>query len=68
MCDFIARMTCHVPLRHLAVAGLVGLLLTGLLPAPLNAARGGTSPGAPNAASAAETNRRDAVVSARTSS
>ncbi len=45
MCDFIARMTCPAPLRCLATAGLVGLLLTGLLPAPLNAARGGTSPG-----------------------
>ena len=45
MCDCIARLTPHVPLRHLAAVGLVGLLLTGMLPAPLNAARGGTSPG-----------------------
>lgn len=43
MCDVIARVMFHAPLRHLAAAGLVGVLLTGLLPAPLNAARGGTS-------------------------
>ncbi len=45
MCDFIARLTFHARLRYLAAAGLVGFLLMGLLPAPLNAARGGTSPG-----------------------
>ncbi|MCC6967116.1 MAG: hypothetical protein IT391_12650 [Nitrospira sp.] len=45
MCDFIARMTFHAPIRYLAAVGLVGLFLTGFLPAPLNAARGGTSPG-----------------------
>jgi len=31
--------------RFLAVVGLMGLCLTGLIPAPLHAARGGTSPG-----------------------
>ncbi len=45
MCDSIARLMSHAPLRHLAAAGLVGLLLTGLVPAPLSAARGGASPG-----------------------
>lgn len=44
MCDFIARMTFHAPLRHFAAAGLAGLLLTAFLPADLNAARGGTGP------------------------
>ncbi|ULA61831.1 MAG: hypothetical protein LZF60_380043 [Nitrospira sp.] len=45
MYDVIARMMFHAPLRHLAAAGLVGVLLTALLPASLNAARSGTSPG-----------------------
>ncbi len=44
MCDFIARMTFHAPLRHFAAAGLAWLLLTAFLPADLNAARGGTGP------------------------
>lgn len=45
MCDFIARTTFHAPHKYLAAAGLAGFLLMGLLPAPLDAARGGTSPG-----------------------
>lgn len=44
MCDFIARMTFPAPLRRLAAVGLVGFVLAGLLPDPLHAARGGTSP------------------------
>lgn len=45
MCECINRKMFQAPLRHLAAAGLVGVLFTTLLPAPLNAARGGTSPG-----------------------
>ncbi|CAE6753025.1 MAG: hypothetical protein H8K06_16135 [Nitrospira sp.] len=45
MCDVMVRFIPRSLLHSLAVAGVVGLCLTGLLPAPLNAARGGTSPG-----------------------
>ncbi|MBS0160617.1 MAG: hypothetical protein JSS26_18715 [Nitrospira sp.] len=45
MFDVMAKATFRPSLRYCAVAGLVGLCLTGLLPAPLHAARGGTSPG-----------------------
>ena len=41
MFHFIIRSTPRIPLRHLAAAGLVGLLFIGLAPSPLNAARGG---------------------------
>ena len=37
----IARVTLSAPLRHLAAASLFGLLLVGILPASLYAARGG---------------------------
>lgn len=45
MCDVMVRCIPRSSLHFLAVAGLVGLCLTGLFPAPLHAARGGTSPG-----------------------
>lgn len=45
MCDFTARVMFQALLSQLGAACLVWLLLAGLLPAPVNAARGGTSPG-----------------------
>ncbi|MBS0169507.1 MAG: hypothetical protein JSR62_04070 [Nitrospira sp.] len=45
MRDIMAPCISHSSLHSLALAGLVSLCLTGLLPAPLHAARGGTSPG-----------------------
>lgn len=45
MCDIMARCISRSSLHFLAVAGVVSLCLTGLFPAPLHAARGGTSPG-----------------------
>ena len=45
MCDVMVRCIPRSSLHFLAVAGLVGLCLTGLFPAPLHAARGGTNPG-----------------------
>jgi hypothetical protein len=45
MCDVIVRWIPRSSLHSLVAAGLVGLCLIGLLPAPLHAARGGTSPG-----------------------
>ena len=41
MCHFIVRSIPRVPLRYLVAPSLVGLLLIGLAPSPLNAARGG---------------------------
>ncbi len=41
MSQFIARSTSHAPFRHPVAVGLLGLLFIGLLPASLNAARGG---------------------------
>ncbi len=45
MCDVTVRFIPRSSRRFFAVVGLMGLCLTGLVPAPLNAARGGTSPG-----------------------
>ena len=43
MWEFFVRSTPPAPFRPLAAASLVGLLCVGLLPAPLDAARGGTA-------------------------
>ena len=45
MWEFFVRSTPPAPFCPLAAASLVGLLCVGLLPAPLDAARGGTGPG-----------------------
>ena len=45
MWEFFVRSTPPASFRPLAAASLAGLLCVGLLPVPLDAARGGTGPG-----------------------